>query len=79
MPTSAFRSSSKLSILLFYYSRLLQHNFEHAIHVVQSSQKLLTRVVAAQEMGSSDGGDCTFGIASDPLTQFAVIFAALIQ
>jgi hypothetical protein len=67
------------------------HNFEHASHVSMSVAKLLGRIVAsdsvyAQDKAASDDHalacalhDHTFGITSDPLTQFACIFAALIQ
>ncbi len=60
------------------------HNFEHASHVTMSTIKLLQRI------GSTDvkKKDCetehdhykyTFGISSDPLTKFAIIFSALIH
>lgn len=53
------------------------HNFEHASHVLMSSQKLLRRVIIAdKELSRSD---YTRGITSDPLTQFAIVFAALIH
>jgi len=48
------------------------HNFEHASHVTQSSAKLLSRIVSIRE------GD-TFGIAADPLTQFAVLYSSMIH
>lgn len=53
------------------------HNFEHASHVLMTSQKLLRRVlIAGQESSQSD---YTRGITSDPLTQFAIVFSALIH
>ena len=67
------------------------HNFEHASHVTMSVVKLLSRVVSADALTESqqqgeDGKitfsklhDFTFGITSDPLTQFACVFAALIH
>ena len=64
------------------------HGFEHASHVTMSAVKLLTRVVAEHSIDFSDmqykqkdGADLhtyTHGI-SDPLTQFAIIFSALIH
>jgi class 3 adenylate cyclase len=61
------------------------HNFEHASHVTMSSVKLLSRIVAP-DLGKVSGDaalqslhDHTYGITSDPLTQFAVIFSALIH
>lgn len=63
------------------------HNFEHASHVSMSTVKLLSRIVApTQPMGTAEGGvigeelhDHTYGITSDPLTQFAVVLSALIH
>jgi len=63
------------------------HNFEHASHVVMSVTKMLSRIVAL-ELESSDMDvvqpsaqlhDHTYGITSDPLTQFACAFSALIH
>jgi 3'5'-cyclic nucleotide phosphodiesterase len=61
------------------------HNFEHASHVVMSTKKLLDRISeslkAVQE--TSPGRNAFFpkldGITNDPLTQFSIIFAALIH
>lgn len=61
------------------------HNFEHASHVSQSVNKLLSRIVAPdlQLNGSADFEhtlhDHTYGITSDPLTQFACVLSALIH
>lgn len=62
------------------------HSFEHASHVTMSVAKLLSRIVAPDLETSSTGlatqsslHDHTYGITSDPLTQFACIFAALIH
>jgi class 3 adenylate cyclase len=65
------------------------HNFEHASHVTMSVVKLLGRIIAPkkQVIGSEELGasgkrslhDHTYGITSDPLTQFACVFAALIH
>ena len=63
------------------------HNFEHASHVTMSANKLMKRIitpddhVAASEMPLRpfELHRSTFGISSDPLTQFAVVFAALIH
>jgi hypothetical protein len=60
------------------------HNFEHASHVTMSVSKLLSRIVAPniqetdQNLASSLH-DHTYGITSDPLTQFAVVLSALIH
>jgi hypothetical protein len=66
------------------------HCFEHASHVTMSVVKLLSRIVAPEivlarsmpERGeeiASTLHDHTYGITSDPLTQFACVFAALIH
>mmetsp|Transcript_21704 Transcript_21704/g.53623 ORF Transcript_21704/g.53623 Transcript_21704/m.53623 type:complete len:1229 (+) Transcript_21704:221-3907(+) len=67
------------------------HNFEHASHVTMSVSKLLSRIVAADDiLNRSENAanskdfccsihDHTYGITSDPMTQFTVILAALIH
>jgi hypothetical protein len=60
------------------------HNFEHASHVTMSVSKLLSRIVAP-DIDETDHNlasslhDHTYGITSDPLTQFAVVLSALIH
>jgi hypothetical protein len=66
------------------------HSFDHASHVTMSVTKLLSRVVTPDmidytdmkyktKAGSSKLHEYTFGITSDPLTQFSVAFSALIH
>ncbi|GAX14200.1 hypothetical protein FisN_20Hh177 [Fistulifera solaris] len=60
------------------------HNFEHASHVTMSVVKLLSRIVAPDvDAVNSDLEstlhDYTYGITSDPLTQFACVLSALIH
>jgi class 3 adenylate cyclase len=69
------------------------HCFEHANHVTMSVSKLFSRIVtkdnAAERMSmskqmkktanSSNLEDINFGITSDPLTEFALVFSALIH
>jgi hypothetical protein len=61
------------------------HNFEHASHVTMSVSKLLSRIVAPREEKGDEKDqeallhDHTYGITSDPLTQFAVVLSALIH
>jgi hypothetical protein len=58
------------------------HNYEHACHVQTSIVKLLQRVTTPEQINydahmavvASDAHDYTYGIASDALTQFAVVF-----
>lgn len=60
------------------------HTYNHAAHVTMSVSKLLSRIVApelvtqAKELDSKLH-DHTYGITSDPLTQFAVVFSAMIH
>lgn len=71
------------------YNENFFHCFEHASHVVMSVTKLLSRIVAPSDVLDYMEGtnielvqtlhDFTFGIFSDPLTQFAVVFSALIH
>ena len=61
------------------------HNFEHASHVTMSVVKLLSRINTADALTDKADRDViklhdfTYGITSDPMTQFAVVFAALIH
>lgn len=70
------------------------HNFEHASHVALSANKLMRRIISPDEVSSNqrkgktkkkselyaaDLHNTTFGISSDPLTQFAIVFAALVH
>ena len=65
------------------------HSFEHASHVTMSVTKLLSRIVNPNDITAREGvtddqiaanlHDHTFGITSDPLTQFACIISALIH
>ena len=59
------------------------HNFDHASHVVMSVIKLMSRIVAPTDQHMNDNAatlhDHTYGITSDPLTQFACVFSALIH
>jgi hypothetical protein len=69
------------------------HNFEHASHVTMSASKLLKRIIHPDEVNfaenikrKKDGQSraraihqCTFGLSSDPLAQFAIVFSALIH
>eukprot|EP00934_Nitzschia_sp_Nitz4_P002003 Nitzschia sp. Nitz4//scaffold23_size168460//26387//30285//NITZ4_002207-RA/size168460-snap-gene-0.151-mRNA-1//-1//CDS//3329543599//2003//frame0 len=60
------------------------HNFEHASHVTMSVVKLFSRIIApdVEHVGATNEKslhDHTYGITSDPLTQFAVIISALVH
>eukprot|EP00980_Cylindrotheca_fusiformis_P020872 scaffold7879_cov143-Cylindrotheca_fusiformis.AAC.4 len=65
------------------------HNFEHASHVTASVKKLLSRIVnvddgnglrtPSDEIDLVDMAGHSYGITSDPLTQFSVVFSAIIH
>lgn len=68
------------------------HNFDHASHVLMSANKLMKRIVSHDDIDSNNIMDreakskcveehhkSTFGISSDPLAQFAIVFSALIH
>lgn len=59
------------------------HNFDHASRVVMSVIKLMSRIVASTDQHIVDNAetphDHTYSITSDPLTQFACVFSALIH
>jgi class 3 adenylate cyclase len=69
------------------YKKNWFHNFEHASHVILSATKLLKRIVNPNEVGpnqkqditSEDLHEHTYGIGTDPITQFSVVFSALIH
>lgn len=84
-----------ITAIAYMYRNNAFHNFEHASHVAFSTRKMLQRVVSpdvsvavssesreskvvAEELASRLHFS-TFGITSDPLTQFAIVFAALIH
>jgi 3'5'-cyclic nucleotide phosphodiesterase len=78
-----------ISILAKSYRANSFHNFDHACHVSMSVHKLLQRIVASDcgavsvlersGEGDVDLHDCTYGIASDPLAQLAIMFSAIIH
>jgi 3'5'-cyclic nucleotide phosphodiesterase len=58
---------------------------DHLLQSEQSVQKLLARIITpsdvdrAYEINASAGADHTYGITSDPLTQFSCVFSAVIH
>jgi hypothetical protein len=87
-------SSVPLFLCLFRYHDNPFHSFEHASHVTMSVSKLLSRIVAPSDLEFEDNvglskkrnksvastlHDHTYGITSDPLTQFACVVSALIH
>jgi hypothetical protein len=66
------------------YRENSSHNFEHASHVTASVKKILTRIISTHQESSDyvdrvDLAGHSYGITSDPPTQFAVVFSAVIH
>lgn len=78
-----------VSRIALNYRKNSFHSFEHASHVTMSVVKLLSRIVAPKQDESgmyheitgiaSTLHDHTYGITSDPLTQFSCVLSALIH
>ena len=66
-------------IARMYHAENPFHNFEHACNVTLAASKFLNRMVTEQGPNAQHSTDNTFGIATDPLTLFACVFAALIH
>eukprot|EP00977_Amphora_coffeiformis_P015628 scaffold4599_cov219-Amphora_coffeaeformis.AAC.9 len=79
-----------VTVVASMYRKNAFHCFEHATTVALAMRKLLRRIVAPKlELpGNEETDDAklearrhdhTYGITSDPLTQFAVVFSALVH
>ena len=71
-----------VSCVASMYRKNKFHNFEHASHVMMSVTKLMSRIVAPSDLENHAHDalhDHTYGITSDPLTQFACALSALIH
>lgn len=70
------------TIALLYHDNHF-HNYEHACHVTMSANKLLSRIVVPANQDSDEllrqAHDYTYGLTSDPLTQFAIVFSSIIH
>jgi class 3 adenylate cyclase len=83
------------NIALLYRDDVPFHNFEHASHVIMSATKLMKRIMSPEGIdwdleGITDENErhieiarqvhnVTYGMSSDPLMQFSVVFSALIH
>jgi 3'5'-cyclic nucleotide phosphodiesterase len=65
------------TIALSYTNTNLFHNFAHACQVAMATQKLLSRVIQPNQ--TNNVSDSAYGMTSDPLTQLAIVFSALIH
>lgn len=83
-----------ISIIASMYRDNPFHNFEHASHVAMSAAKVVMRIIAPDLNGANEAVGKgrkgivalkrsihvgTFGISSDALMQFAVVFSAIIH
>lgn len=73
-----------VSAIAAMYNKNPFHGFEHASHVTMSVTKLLSRIVGSSRdsdkiEAAKDQHDRSYGIASDPLAQFAVVLSALVH
>lgn len=75
-PTVKSQIQEYIGVISRLYAENPFNNFEHACHVVLVAKKLLARVVKPDETAASK---TAYGITSDPITQFAIIFSALIH
>jgi hypothetical protein len=68
-----------VSAIASMYNDVPFHNFEHASHVALAAQKLIQRMMTSKKLDDRGFHTRSYGISSDPLTQFAIVFAALIH
>jgi class 3 adenylate cyclase len=69
-----------VSAIALMYRDVPFHNFEHASHVTLCANKLLNRLINSDEYETEEElHDATYGISSDPLAHFAIVFSALIH
>jgi len=80
-PEVRFQLREFVTAIALTYHENPFHNFPHASHVGMSVAKLLSRIVAPDiDLEHHEQlHDHTYGITSDPLTQFACVFSALIH
>jgi hypothetical protein len=79
--------SNYVSSIVAMHQDIPFHNVDLASHVTLSVVKLLSRIVAPSNIRCDDEGNVhvfiltlhehTYGIASDPLMQFACVFSLL--
>ncbi|CAB9499000.1 Receptor-type guanylate cyclase gcy [Seminavis robusta] len=80
-----------ISVIASLYNQYPFHNFAHASYVVMAVKKYMSRILEGSEAelgGEEERGrssaqsalhDHSYGITSDPLTQFACVYSALIH
>ncbi|KAG7350433.1 adenylate/guanylate cyclase [Nitzschia inconspicua] len=57
------------------------HSFRHATNVLFAADRFLSQIIATEtdDMSEKNFHDQTYGICSDPLTRFSLLFSALIH
>jgi hypothetical protein len=67
-----------VTVIMTMYRNNSFHNFEHASHVLKGINKLISYVVTPDDI---DFADMRYGcgVATEPWTQFALVFSALIH
>lgn len=83
---SNFLTNSSSTVSRMYRANPF-HNFAHAGQVIMAVSKQMNRIIAPADLEMEESGvksagvlhDNTYGITSDPLTQFSCLFAALIR
>jgi hypothetical protein len=77
-----------VSMIASLYRDVPFHNFDHASHVIMSAGKLMKRLMTPERVDynqkdkvsiARDVHKSTYGISSDPIMLFAVVFSALIH
>ena len=69
-----------ISTIALMYRPNAFHNFAHACHVTMSTKKLLQRITThSHTLSQQEIYFHSFGLGSDPLTEVAMIFSALIH
>jgi class 3 adenylate cyclase len=61
------------------YNDVPFHNFAHASHVTLATSKILSRIAKLKDCDEMERHEISYGISSDPLTQFSVVFSALVH
>jgi class 3 adenylate cyclase len=68
-----------VTVLAGLYRENQFHNFEHACHVVMSTTKLISRISSLEASNVIHQKGSQNQIALDPITQFAIVFSALVH
>ena len=73
-PNVVMQLHEYISAIALLYPENAFHSFEHVSHVALSTQKFLQRIIDEGTKGNE-----TYGLVSDPLVIFAIVYSALIH